>query len=358
MDDMTQDLRLPQSEAAPPKSPAKRIAVLIAAALVLGAAATWGGRAWLESRHFETTDDAQIDADTTQLAPRIAGQVTKLLFTDNQHVAQGQVLVLIDPADTQARLDQARAQQAGAEAQATQARAQLEVQRAAIDQAIANARVTEADLTQARQDYERYQKINPIAVTRQQVDAATAAYRAAEARLDAARQTIAGARAQADAAAAQAAAAEAAARNAQAATRAAELQLSYCTIAAPVAGTVTHATVQLGNYVTPGQPLFALVQDPRWVTANFKETQLADMRPGQDAEITIDAAPGIKLRAKVDSFQAGTGAAFSALPAENATGNYVKIVQRVPVKLTFDDPRAKDLPLLPGMSAVPSVRVR
>jgi membrane fusion protein (multidrug efflux system) len=121
---------------------------------------------------------------------------------------------------------------------------------------------------------------------------------------------------------------------------------------------VTHRTVDAGNYVNSGQAMFALVQDGRWVTANFKETQLASIRPGQDVDLSIDAAPAVTFHGKVDSFQAGTGTAFSVLPSENATGNYVKIVQRLPVKIIFDDDRLKDQILAPGMSVVPSIRVR
>jgi membrane fusion protein (multidrug efflux system) len=160
------------------------------------------------------------------------------------------------------------------------------------------------------------------------------------------------------AAQAQVQATEAAVKQAQASTDAARLQLSYCTIIAPVAGTVTHRTVDAGNYVSAGQPLFALVQDSRWVTANFKETQLADMHPGQEVSIGIDAVPSVTFHGRIDSFQTGTGAVFSTLPAENATGNYVKIVQRVPVKIVFEDDRVKDYPIAPGMSVVPRVRVR
>jgi membrane fusion protein (multidrug efflux system) len=219
-------------------------------------------------------------------------------------------------------------------------------------------RVSEADLVQARQDYDRFHAINPHAVTRQQIDAATATFHSAQAKLDASRQTVDGAQAQLLAAQAQVLAAQASVQQAEANTQAAELQLSYCTIVAPVTGIVTHRSVDAGNYVNPGQPLFALVQDDRWVTANFKETQLASIRPGQDVDISIDAVPSLTFHGKVDSFQAGTGTVFSTLPAENATGNYVKIVQRLPVKIVFDDPRVKDYPLAPGMSVTPSVRVR
>jgi membrane fusion protein (multidrug efflux system) len=284
--------------------------------------------------------------------------VTELLFDDNQHVAAGQVLLRIDPRDLQARLDQAQAQQASAQAQLEQAHAQVAVQQANLDQARANVAVTDADLLQARQDFDRFRGIDPRAVTRQQIDSATAGFHAAEAKLQANRQMVAGAQAQVHAAEAQVAAAEASVRQAASATEAARLQLSYCTITAPVSGIATHRTVDPGSYVNPGQAMFALVEDGRWVTANFKETQLEAMRPGQDVQIAVDAVRGIAFRGRLDSFQAGTGSAFSSLPAENATGNYVKILQRLPVKIVFDDDRVNDYVLAPGMSVVPSVRVR
>ena len=330
---------------------------MIAAGVILTMLAA-GLLYWLTVRHFESTDDAAVDGYTTQMAPRVAGQVTRLLFADNDHVSAGQTLLLIDPRDYQAKLDQAKAQQASAEATLTQAQAQVAVQQAAVDQAAANTRVSDADLLQARQDYDRYQKIAAGAVSRQQIEAATATFHSAQAKLDASRQMVGGAQAQFRAAQAQVLAAQASLQQAAANTRTAELQLSYCTIVAPVAGIVTHRTVSAGNYVNAGQALFALVQDDRWVTANFKETQLAAVHPGQDVDIVIDAVPSVIFHGKVDSFQAGTGTAFSVLPAENATGNYVKIVQRLPVKIVFDDVRLKDYTLAPGMSVTPSVRVR
>jgi membrane fusion protein, multidrug efflux system len=357
LDDVKQDLR-PTSSVATSKPRRKPLLGIAIALIVAGSLVVGGTLYWLDARHYESTDDAMVDAYTTQVAPRVAGQVTRLLFTDNQHVAEGQQLLLIDPRDFEAKLDQARAQQASAEASLQQAQAQLTVQQANVDQAGANVRMAEADLLQAQQDYDRFRKISPGAVTRQQVDASTATYQSAQAKLEANRQMVEGARAQVRAAAAQIQSAQASVRQASAAVRQAELQLSWCTVSAPVAGFVTHRTVQAGNYVNPGQAMFALVQDERWVTANFKETQLGDMRPGQDVDIRIDALASMTLHGKVDSFQEGTGSAFSVLPAENATGNYVKIVQRVPVKIVFDDPRLKDRFLAPGMSVVPSVRVR
>jgi membrane fusion protein (multidrug efflux system) len=368
MDDLTREVNLkgtppPRATPAglgPPVKPGrvKRILGFTFGAIVLVSLLTGGTLYWLDARHYETTDDASVDAYTTQIAPRVAGQVTRLLFADNQHVSAGQTLVLIDPRDFQAKVDQARAQQASAEATLQQAQAQVLVQQANVDQATANVRVAEADLLQAKQDYVRFQKINPNAVTRQQIDATTATFHESQAKLDASQQMVGGAHAQVRAAQAQVLAAQASLKQAEANTRTAELQLSYCAIVAPVTGTVTHRTVDAGNYVNAGQPLFALVQDDRWVTANFKETQLADIRPGQDVQLSIDAVPSVVFHGKVDSFQAGTGTVFSTLPAENATGNYVKIVQRLPVKVVFDDPRVKNYPLAPGMSVVPRVRVR
>ncbi|HEY4041258.1 MAG TPA: HlyD family secretion protein [Rhodopila sp.] len=336
----------------------KRIVGLTGGALLIFAMVVGGSVYWLNARHFETTDDAFIDAYTTQVAPRVPGQVTKLLFADNDHVSAGQTLLLIDPKDYQAKLDQAKAQQASAEATLTQTQAQVAVQQANVDQVTANVRVAEADLLQARQDYDRYRSIAAGAVSRQQIEAATATFHSAQAKLDASRQTVGGAQAQVRAAQAALLAAQASLQQAAANTQTAELQLSYCTIVAPVAGIVTHRTVSAGNYVNAGQALFALVQDDRWVTANYKETQLAVMHPGQDVDIVIDAVPSITFHAKVDSLQAGTGTVFSVLPAENATGNFVKIVQRLPVKIVFDDPRLRDYTLAPGMSVTPSVRVR
>jgi membrane fusion protein, multidrug efflux system len=284
--------------------------------------------------------------------------VTELGFADNDHVTAGQVLVKIDPRDYQARLDQALAQQANADAGLVQARTQVAVQQAAVDQARANIALAESDQTMARQDYDRFKAINPQAVTRQQIDSATAGYRSSQAKLEASHQSERGAEAQLQATQAQVLAAQAALRQADANVETARLQLSYTTILAPVTGTVTHRSVDVGNYVNPGQPLFALVQDDRWVTANFKETQLDRIHRGDAVDIFVDAVPSIQFHGKVDSVQSGTGAVFSSLPAENATGNYVKIVQRVPVKIVFDDPRMKDHPLAPGMSVVPTVRLK
>lgn len=270
----------------------------------------------------------------------------------------GQKLVLIDPRDFQVRLDQAGAQQANAMAQLAQANAQLAVQHANLDQAQANVVVAEAEQAQAKKDDDRYNALGPHAATQQQIDNANASLRSANAKLDAAHQAVAGAQAQLLAGQAQVVGAQAAVQQAKANVDAARLQLSYCTITAPVAGRVTHRTVDVGNYINPGQAMFAIVQDWLWVTANFKETQLGMMHPGEPVAIEIDAFPDADFHGHVDSFQAGTGSAFSVLPAENATGNYVKVVQRLPVKIVFDGSAPEERLLAPGMSVVPYVTVR
>ena len=314
---------------------------------------------WLSTRNFVTTDDAFVDSYTTQVAPRVAGQVTKLLFADNDHVAAGQTLLLIDPRDYQAKLDQAKAQQASAQASVTQAagagfRAAGQHRPGSGQRASGGSRhccrlgrITIATSTspQARLAASRSRRQLRRSTPPRRSSTPTARWLAVHRRRRGPRRRRC-------------------LRHRRRCSRPRQTprrrncNLSYCTIVAPEAGLVTHRTVSAGNYVNAGQALFALVQDDRWVTANFKETQLAAIRPGQDVDLVIDAVPSITFHGKVDSFQGGTGTAFSVLPAENATGNYVKIVQRLPVKIVFDDPRLKDYKLAPGMSVTPSVRVR
>ncbi len=353
-----------QREASRPNAPTlarsrRRRALLIGGGVLLALLLIGGGALyWLNARNFASTTDAQINGNVTQMAAQVPARVTALEFTDNQHVTAGQVLLKLDPRDYVAKLDQAVGQRQSASAQVEQAKAQLGVQQANLDQAQANVAVAEANLTQAQQDYARYHKINPQAITRQQIDAADATLHSQTAKLAAARQAVEGARAQIEAAKGQVSGAEASLRQAEAGVETVKLQLSYTAITAPVTGRVTHRTVNVGDYVQPGQALFALVQDQLWVTANFKETQLAGMKPGQPVTIDVDAVPGTSFHGKVDSFESGTGSAFSALPAENATGNWVKVVQRLPVKITFDDDSYQKYFLAPGMSVEPSVRVR
>ena len=325
----------------PPARRSKRPFIVLA--LILGAIALSGFAYYLVNRNYATTDDAQIDGDIYTVAPQISGRVAAVLVNDNQHVSAGQVLVLIDPRDQEVAL-------AKAQAEAAQAAAQLGVAQANAAQAVANVEVSEADLFQAQQNYRRYSSVNPHAITEQQLDEATANIRSSEAKLDAAKQQVQGQQASVVAAQASDLAAKVAVANAR-------LQLSYTRIVAPAAGHVSQKTVEPGNVVASGTGLLALVGDDVWVTANYKETQLAGIRLGAPATVTVDAVPGITFHAHVDSVQYGTGAVFSLLPAQNATGNYVKVIQRVPVKIVFDDGRVKDYVLAPGMSVLPSISI-
>ncbi len=347
-----------QASEKPPMSRRKKLLYWVIGLLVVAALITGGVLYWLHSRHYETTDDAFIDGYISQIAAQISGRVTRIAFDDNQQVKAGQLLVELDPRDYQVKLDQARAQRTQAAAQADQARAQLGLQQANLDQAAANVRVTEADLQQAQTDLARYRAIDPKAITRQQLDTSTSTTRSAQARLDANRQAVAGARAQIEAQRAAVAAADSSVKQADVAVANAELQLSYTHVVAPADGQVTKRTVELGNYVNPGQSLLAVVRNQMWVTANFKETQLALMKPGQYVRVRVDACPDFDINARVDSFQAGSGSVFSALPAENATGNYVKVVQRLPVRINFEPQDLSSCRMAPGMSVSPRVTVR
>jgi membrane fusion protein (multidrug efflux system) len=341
-----------------PRSALRRILPYAAGALVLLVLIVAGLIYWLNARHYETTDDAFIDAHVANVSSQIAGRVIGISFVDNQRVASGQALIEIDPRDYQEQLDQALAKLGTAQAQLAQAQAQVDLQKANLEQAAAQVGVAEADLRQASQDLARYRGVDPRAVTRQDVDKISATAASAQARLDANRAAVGGARAQIAAAEAQVQAEQATVREAEANVANARLQLSYTKIVAPIDGRVAKRNVEVGTYVSPGQALLAVVPPDMFVTANFKETQLTNMKPGDPVDITVDAWPSINFHGRVNSFQTGTGSAFSTLPAENATGNYVKVVQRLPVKIVFDDSRVKDVRLAPGLSVEPSVKVR
>ena len=317
-----------------------------------------GGMYYANARHFENTDDAFIDTHTAQIAPRVAGPVASISVNDNQRVEVGQEIMRIDDSDYRVRLNEAIAQRGNAAAQESQARAQLGIQQANINQAQSNVAVAEAELTQAEQDFARFKNIDPKAITRQQLDTSSSQLKSATARLQSARQAVVGARAQLEASKAQLEAAQASVRQADTSVENARLQISYTQITAPISGLITRRTFAVGNYLNPGAPVVAIVPDEMWVTANYKESQLTDMREGQPVDIKVDAFPKLVLRGRVDSIQRGSGSAFSSLPAENATGNYVKVVQRVPVKIVFENDDYKSMRLAPGFSVQPSVRVR
>jgi membrane fusion protein (multidrug efflux system) len=307
---------------------------------------------------YESTDDAFIEAHVIPIAPQVAGRVAQLFVRDNQEVKPGDLLVQIDSSDYQAKLDQERAGLAAARSRFDQANAQFTVDQAKVEQEKANVAVAEAMAKQAAADNKRYQAAGALAVSQSQLDLAATQARSAEAQVDAARNQELAAEAQAglDKASIQTAAAEI--QNSEANVRQAELNLSYTEVKAPEAGYVTHRTVEIGAYVQTGQALLAIVPRQVWVVANFKETQLSHMQAGQPVEVKVDAYPQITFHGHVDSIQRGSGPSFSLLPPENASGNFVKVVQRVPVKILIDDTAAANVVLGPGMSVEPEVRVK
>ncbi len=362
--DQTQGKRsdqTPDKVAAPPRRGAwawlatHRIAAfLLAAALVAVAAA--GLAWWLNARNYESTDDAFIDARPSAISAEVPGAIVEVAVTDNQIVEPGQTLVRLDDRNYRAAQEQATAQIAQAEAVIRSAEAQSVAQQATIDQTSLQVTQAQAALTFSRDQNTRAQALlkqgSGTLQTAQQAESdlrqKQAAFNAAEAGLSQARKQLAVLSAQRQIGEAQRAQAEAALAQAEA-------NLSRVTLISPFKGRVTQLTAAKGAYATPGQALMLIVPLDVWVTANFRETQLADMRPGQPVTIGIDAY-GRSFQGHVASIQAGSGTAFSLLPAENATGNYVKVVQRVPVKIVFD--KMPDLELGPGMSVTPSVKVR
>jgi membrane fusion protein (multidrug efflux system) len=336
----------------------KRPLVVLIALVVIIAIIVVATIFFINSRRHETTDDAFVDGTTSQVAAQAAGRVTRLHVVDNQEVHRGDPLVDIDAADVTARVDQAKAGVLTAQSQALQALAQVEGQKANAAQAAASARQAEAENINAQQDLARFKGVDPDAVSRQQYDQAVAQARSARAKVDAARATEATAAAQVKAAQANVGVAQAQVATAQADLETANIQLGYTHVVAAIDGRVTKRSVDVGNVISIGQPILAIVSDSLWVTANYKETQLKKMRVDQAVTIEIDAVPDVKFAAHVQSFQRAAGSYFSALPAENATGNYVKVTQRVPVKIVFDHPEElQKYHVGPGMSVKPSVTV-
>jgi membrane fusion protein (multidrug efflux system) len=312
---------------------------------------------WLNARHYESTDDAFIDTRTVQISAQVAAAIVDVPVTDNQLVDAGAELVRLDDRDYVAQRDQAAAQVNQARASVDNLTAQIGAQQAKVDRANKQVAQAQAALTFAQQQAERYQQLaskgsGSIEQAQQYVSnhqQSEAALAAAQANAVATDKQVAVLQAQRDLAYGQLAQARATLEQAVA-------NLSRTIIVAPVAGRVTKLTAAKGGYAAVGQALMMFVPREVWVIANFKETQLDLMRPGQPVDIAIDAYPGRTFKGHVDSVQTGSGTAFSLLPAENATGNYVKIVQRVPVKIEFDKP--PDVLLGPGMSVVPTVKVR
>jgi membrane fusion protein (multidrug efflux system) len=384
-----------QEQKKPPVDPARAkrrrlIIIAIGVVVVLG-----GFLYWLHTRHFEDTDDAQIDGYLTAISSRVPGTVLAVHADDNQEVKQGDVLVELDPADLQVSLAQANAAVAQAQSQLSAEQPNVSItqtsNRASVDtgeDSVANAA---ADLDAAKRDLEQAEANNKLAQQQKErakqllesktipqdtydqrvaaADAANAALASARKRIDMRRASLQSAQSRLVETRANAprqiverqanlSVRQANLELAKAQQKQAELNFSYTKIVAPVAGVLGRRSVNIGDRVAPGQQLFSLAQTHAlWVTANFRETQIELMKPGQEVEIHVDAVDK-NYTGKVESFAAATGSRFSLLPPENATGNYVKVVQRIPVRIALDPNQPEMERLRPGMSAEPKVRVR
>lgn len=349
-----------RSEAEPPPPPPRRpiykrpLVLLIGGVLIIGGIVV-GLLWWLHARQFQTTDDAFIDADITQVSARVAGHVLAVHGQDNEDVPENFELVTLDPQEFETKVAQAQAAVVAAESSVRQAQDNATVVEADVGQAQAAQVAAETEARRAHDELARYEGLPPGATTQQQLINLRAAAQSADAQLEAARKKTAAAQAQVRLSQSQIAVAQAQLDQSKAQLKQTNLQLNYTHVHAPIAGTITNRSVEVGDYVQVGQALLALVPHEVYVTANYKETQLTDMRPGQEVDITVDSYPGRVFHGKVDSIERGSGARFSLLPPENATGNYVKVVQRVPVKILFDP---QGFRMGPGMSVVPRVKVR
>jgi membrane fusion protein (multidrug efflux system) len=324
-------------------------------ALLVAGAATYVY--WDNASHFESTDDAFIAARQFAIAPKVAGYVTAVPVTDNQHVNKGDVIARIDQRDYLTALAQAQAQVAGAGAGIHNIDTQIATQDAQIAANQAQVAQAQANMELARVTWGRDQPLVKQGwATAQQGTTDVQTLKAQQSAVDSAQAALKVAQRQIDTLRAQRTLQEATLAQAQAQLDQAKLNLSYTTVTADQPGRVVNLSGAVGQYAQAGTNLTMLVPDEIWVVANYKETQLDRMRPGQPVDLEIDAYPERAFHGHVDSVQPGSGPAFSLLPPENATGNYVKIVQRVPVKLILDNPPT-DVSLGPGMSVLPSVRV-
>jgi membrane fusion protein (multidrug efflux system) len=345
------------------KGPGKKPLIILAvvAVILLIGGFVW----WFATRNQATTDDAYTDGNAITIAPQVSGYVVDLAINDNVYVHKGDLLVVIDKRDYQAQVDAAQAQLGLAEAQLNAALVQLDIARvqypAQYLQAKAQTSSAEANLKQAQAAWERQHAVDQRATSQQNIDTADAQQQTARANVQQAhaqeqtaslvpqqiRQTVATVEERRQQV-----------QQAEAQLEQARLNLSYCEVRAPSDGWVTRRNVQYGSFLQAGMSLFSIVTPDVWVTANFKESQLERMRPGDKVDIEVDAYSKLELHGHIDSVQLGSGSRFSAFPAENATGNFVKIVQRVPVKIVIDSALPRDQPLGLGLSVTPKVYLK
>jgi membrane fusion protein (multidrug efflux system) len=337
----------------------KRAALALALALGVAGAADFGYGYLTTGRYLESTDDAYVKADSTIVAPKVSGYLAQVLVADNEPVKAGQLLARIDDRDFRTALDQAHADVAGSEAAVRNLDAQIALQQPIIEQGTADVTAAEANLQFAQQEQVRYDGLMKSGSgTVQRAQQTDAELREKAAQLQHGKSGLIAAQKKVDVLTTERAKAVAQLDHARAVEQQMALNLSYTEISAPVDGTVGARTLRVGQFVQAGTQLMAVVPlDAVYVVANFKETQLTHVRNGQPVEVEIDSFHGTKLRGHVDSLSPASGLEFALLPPDNATGNFTKIVQRVPVKIVLDDHSLTGL-LRPGMSAEPTINTK
>ncbi len=344
---------------APSRRAIKRAALALAVVFGIAGAADFGHYYLTTGRYLETTDDAYVKADSTIIAPKVSGYIAEVLVSDNEPVKAGQLLARIDDRDFRTALNQAKADVAASEAAVRNLNAQIELQQPLIQQQAAEVDAAEANLKFAQEERARYDDLMKSGSgTVQRAQQTDAALRAQTAQLQQGKAGLIAANKRIEVLSTQHAQAVAQLDHARAVEEQAALNLSYTQITAPVDGTVGARSLRVGQYVQAGTQLMAVVPlDAVYIVANFKETQLTNVRNGQPVELQVDSFHATTLKGHVDSLSPASGLEFALLPPDNATGNFTKIVQRVPVKIVLDDQSLKGL-LRPGMSAVPTVNTK
>ena len=342
--------------AARPASPVKKIVGYLVLALALGVGGYYGFHYLMYTRSHETTDNAQLSSDVYQLIPQVSGRISKSYVSDYQEVTQGDTLFTINPDDYAIRIQSAEANLANAEANLEVSRRATGTTSSGLDVVTANITAAEAAYERAQQDLARGENlVKDDVITRQNYDGLVAAEKAARAQYASAKAQYGVTQKQVGTASGQVKAAEAMVALRRADLDNAKLTLSYTAVLAPANGRLSATKIQQGQYVQAGQPLTSLIGEHLWVVANFKETQLGKIAVGQEAVVEVDTYPGREFRGRVASLSPATGAKFSLLPPDNATGNFVKVVQRVPVKIQFIDSIPAGFNLESGMNVNVSI---
>jgi membrane fusion protein (multidrug efflux system) len=338
----------------------RKVLITGAALAVLAGAATYGWDYWTVGQYLVSTDDAYVKADNTTVAPKVSGYLHEVLVGDNERVKAGQTLARIDDRDFRVALNQAKADVAAARAAIASKQAQLEVQQAVINAAKATVEVDQATVTFAAQENKRYSDLATSGYgSVQNAQQAQSRIAGAQAAIQRDTANLASATKQIDLLDAEIVQANASLARAQAIQSQAELNLEYTSIIAPIDGVVGNRTLRTGQFVQAGTQLMSLVPvDGAYVVANFKETQLSDVHAGQAVDIAVDMFPGHTVHGHVDSLAPASGQEFALLPPDNATGNFTKVVQRIPVKIALDGGDNSSIALRPGMSVIPTIETK